>query len=91
MFLSQVLSADHSCRETAARLNALRAGRGESPGSSGTGRYCTLRDQLGEAGCQRLVETTARSIDEQTPTEWHWQGHRVRVVDGTTVTMPDTP
>lgn len=91
MFLSQVFSADHSCRETVARLNAWRTCRNKPRGSSGTGRYCTMRDRLSEAGCQRLVETTARQIDEAAPNDWRWLGHRVRVVDGATVTMPDTP
>ena len=91
MFLNQVLSADHSCRETVARLNAWRISRGKSPVSADTGRYCTVRDKLDGAGCQRLVERTARQIDAQAPESWRWQGRQVFVVDGTTVTMPDTP
>ena len=27
----------------------------------------------------------------QSPTDWHWRGRPVRLVDGTTVPMPDTP
>jgi hypothetical protein len=27
----------------------------------------------------------------QAPSAWHWHGHPVRLVDGTTVAMPDTP
>ena len=30
-------------------------------------------------------------IDQQLPNEWRWCGRRVRLVDGTTLTMPDTP
>ena len=90
MFLSQVLSDDHSCRETVARLNAWRVGCDKPPVSPDTARYCTVRNELSEIGCQRLVESTARQIDEQTPSKWRWLGHRVCVVDGTTVTMPDT-
>ena len=30
-------------------------------------------------------------IDRQVPDEWRWQGRCVRIIDGTTVTMPDTP
>ena len=91
MFLSQILSSDHSCRETVARLNAWRVRRGKSPCSAATGRYCIARDQLNEAGCQRLVKNSARQIEDLAPEEWKWEGHRVRTVDGTTVTMPDTP
>jgi hypothetical protein len=90
MFLSQVFSADHSCRETVARLNAWRLGRNKTRVSAGTARYCTTRDQLDEKGCHRLVETVGQEIDDASPHQWRWLGHRVRVVDGTTVTMPDT-
>jgi hypothetical protein len=50
-----------------------------------------MRDCLSEAGCQRLVETVARQFDDAAPKDWLWRGHRVRVVDGTTLTMPDSP
>jgi len=29
-------------------------------------------------------------VDEQTPDQWRWKERNVRLVDGTTVTMPDT-
>jgi len=29
-------------------------------------------------------------IEAQSPKRWHWRGRRVLLVDGTTVTMPDT-
>jgi hypothetical protein len=30
-------------------------------------------------------------LEDRAPAGWHWNGRRVRVVDGTTITMPDTP
>lgn len=38
-----------------------------------------------------LARYLAELIDKHTPNPWRWQGRRVRVVDGTTVTLPDTP
>ncbi len=55
VFLSQCLSADHSCREAVARLGAWRIGRGQKPCSPDTGAYCTARDKLPEAACHQLV------------------------------------
>src|SRR5688572_4903578 len=52
VFLSQCLSADHSCREAVARLAAWRTAQGLSPCSSDTGAYCTAREALPEAACQ---------------------------------------
>ena len=46
IFLSQCLSADHSCRDAVARLNAWRVASGLKPGSADTGAYCTARGDL---------------------------------------------
>lgn len=91
VFLSQCLSPDHSCREAVARLIAWRLGQGLKPCSPETGAYCTARDDLSEAACAQLVCLTGRQVDEAAPATWRWRGRRVLVVDGSTITMPDTP
>jgi hypothetical protein len=90
VFLSQCLSPDHSCREAVARLAAWRVAQGQKPCSPDTGAYCTARDALPEDACHELVRRTARELEAQAPAEWLWHGRRVRVADGSTVTMPDT-
>lgn len=91
VFLSQCLSADHSCREAVARLIGWRLTRGQRPCSADTGAYCTAREGLPEEACRRLMRATGRDVDEEAPREWRWLGHRVLDVDGSTLTMPDTP
>jgi putative transposase len=91
VFLSQCLSADHSCRDTVARLSAWRIAAGKNACSPDTGAYCTARDKLPEAACHRLVCETGRECERQAAESWLWHGRPVRPVDGTTVTMPDTP
>lgn len=91
VFLSQCLSPDHSCRDAVARLAAWRVAQGRAPCSPDTSAYCTARDALPEAACHALVRRTGRELETQTPKEWLWYGRRVRVVDGSTLTMPDTP
>lgn len=90
VFLSQCLSADHSCRDAVARLAAWRATQGFRPCSADTGAYCTARDALPEAVCGELVRRSGRELEAQVPPAWLWLGRRVRVVDGSTITMPDT-
>jgi hypothetical protein len=90
VFLSQCLSPDHSCRDAVARLAAWRVARGQRACSSETGAYCTARDALPETVGHQLVCQTGRVLEAQAPPEWLWHGRRVRVVDGTTITMPDT-
>ena len=91
VFLSQCLSMDHSCREAVARLNAWRVASGRKPCSPDTGGYCTARDFLRESTCLTLVRETGADLEQEAPADWFWHGRRVLVVDGSTVTMPDTP
>lgn len=91
VFLSQCLSADHSCREAVAGLIAWRLGQGLAPCSAETGAYCMARDAVPEEACVRLLRETGRHVDDQAPESWRWHGHRVLDVDGSTVTMNDTP
>jgi putative transposase len=91
VFLSQCLSPDHSCREAVTRLSAWHVVQGRRPCSSDTGAYCTARDTLPETACHELVRRTGRQVDAQSPPEWLWHARRVRVADGSTITMPDTP
>jgi len=91
VFLSQCLSPDHSCREAVTRLAAWRTLQGLAPCSTETGAYCTARNALPEAACRELVRRTGREVETEAPAEWLWRGRRVCVVDGSTITMPDTP
>ena len=91
VFLTQCLSADHSCREAVAGLIAWRLARGQKACSAKTGAYCTARDSVPEEGCWQLMRETGRRVDREAPPEWRWLGHRVLDVDGSTFTMPDTP
>jgi hypothetical protein len=39
----------------------------------------------------RLTRATGRQAQDRAPTPWRWNGHTLKVVDGTTLSMPDTP
>jgi hypothetical protein len=39
----------------------------------------------------RLTRSTGRQLQDQAPPAWQWNGRPVKVVDGTTVSLPDTP
>jgi hypothetical protein len=90
-FLSQVMCPDGSCRATVARVLAWLVCRGERPCRPQTGPYCKARLRLPESLLRRLVRETGRAVDDGAAAEWLWKGRRVKVVDGTTVSMPDTP
>jgi hypothetical protein len=91
VFLGQVLSADHSCRAAVARLISHRLARGQRPCSAQTGAYCQARRRLPEEFFADVACSVGRALDEKVERRWLWQGRRVYLFDGTTVTMPDTP
>jgi hypothetical protein len=91
VFLSQVLSADHSCRAAVARLIAHRLSEGEPVCSANTGAYCQARKRLPEKFFSAVARLVGCSLDTKADPRWLWKGRRIYMFDGTTVTMPDTP
>jgi len=91
VFLSQVISADQSCRAAVARLIAHRVAGGEAPCSAETGAYCQARQRMPEGVFAQCVRQTAGQLDRQAAEEWRWKGRHVKIADGTTCSMPDTP
>ncbi|MEZ6103813.1 MAG: IS4 family transposase [Pirellulaceae bacterium] len=91
IFLSQVMSTDHSCRAAVARWIAHRAARGLGTCSSDTGAYCQARKRLPEEFFSTTARQVGRSLDDQVDRKWLWKGRAVYMFDGTTVSMPDTP
>jgi hypothetical protein len=89
-FLAQVLCPDHSCRAAVARLSARLVARGEAPCSPDTGPYCKARQRLPVGVLSSLVRRTGQVAEGRAPADWGWKGRRVLLVDGTTVSMPDT-
>jgi hypothetical protein len=90
-FLAQVLHPDRSCRAAVARLLAGLIGTGRRPCRPATGAYCKARARLGEAVPRRLARETGWELHRRAAPGWLWRGRRVKVVDGTTLSMPDTP
>lgn len=90
MFLSQALSADRSCQRVVNDASVKRLIGGLSVCSTYTGGYCRARARLPLSMLSGLTRHTGQAMTAQAPSAWHWHGHPVRLVDGTTVAMPDT-
>jgi hypothetical protein len=91
VFLSQILDPDHSCRQAVARFLAWLVGQGQPACSEQTGAYCKARQRLPETALSQLTRQTGADLDEHTPRPWRWHGRKVRLADGSTLSMPDTP
>ena len=90
MFLSQALSDDRSCQRAVNEAAVKRLVGGLPRLSTHTGAYCRARMRLPLAMPATLVRHTGRVMSAQAPRPWRWHGHPVRLVDGTTLSMPDT-
>jgi hypothetical protein len=63
---------------------------GKDPPSDDTGAYCRARAKLSETVIRRLTCEAADGCERAVPRRWLWHGRHVKLVDGTTVSMPDT-
>ena len=91
IFLSQVLSDDQSCDDAIDRFQKYRYDQKLPRVSTSTASYCEARDRLPEEVVWELVRKTGKDIHDRAKTMWHFHGRPVKVIDGTTVVMPDTP
>jgi hypothetical protein len=91
LFLSQVLSDGHSCDEAVDRLQKVRYDQGLPAVSPETTSYCEARQRLPEALAWELARRTGRAIHERAEGPWLFHGRAVKIPDGSTVIMPDTP
>jgi hypothetical protein len=89
-FLSQVMDADPSQQMAVSRVVAEAIVQGKEPPSSNTAGYSKARSRLPEDVVSSLVIETAEQLVANTPSEWLWNGRRIKLVDGSTLSMPDT-
>lgn len=91
MFMAQVLSADRSCQNAVNQAAVMRASHGLVPLSPHTGGYCRARQRLPVELPRELSRHSAKLLEQHLPESCAWKGRGVKMVDGTTVSMPDTP
>ena len=91
--LSQAIHKEElrSCVAAVSRVVTLLVALGRRPCSDNTGTYCKARAKLSESVIRRLVYQVADGCERAVPDGWLWvERRRVKLLDGTTLTMPDT-
>lgn len=91
MFISQALNEDGSCQRVVNAWAAQRAAEGLSESGVGTGAYCKARQRLPLEMVSALTREAGRQLSARAPAPWRWHRRTVKLLDGTTVIMPDTP
>ena len=91
-FLLQVLGGAKTLRAAVAALLTQLAARGETdlPSADPTA-YCQGRKRLPAAALMGIMNHVVDKVRNVVGTEGQWLGHDIRLVDGSSVSMPDTP
>jgi len=87
-FLYQVLNPGCACREVVRQIQALFALHQEGAVDEATGAYCQARGRMPWDILPRLRCAAAAGANHAGQL---WRGLCVKVVDGTTTSLPDTP
>lgn len=90
IFNRQVMSLDRSCRGALIESLPEYLIKTGSSFSTNTGGYCKARQRLPEKFISNLAQRSGEYLDMMSG-EFKWKGRDVKIVDGTTVSMPDTP
>ena len=89
-FLSQVLDDDQSQQAAVTRVIAFFVSQGLEPPSANTSAYSQARSRLPEEVISDLTRNAGSQIEKNTPTDWLWKGKPIKIMDGSTNSMPDT-
>lgn len=90
-FLAQVLSPDTACREIVRKVQAWWSLARIVDLAPATSAYCQARLRLGLHVLRRIHEHLAERLERNLPQHALWLGRVVKIVDGTNLSMPDTP
>ncbi len=90
-FCWQIAQAGASCREAIRQAQALCLAKGQAVPPDEPSPYCQARGALPLERLDEIHRGVVREADRALGQGDLWQGRRVLVVDGTTVTAPDTP
>lgn len=90
LFMAQSLNPDGACQQIVNQHAVDRAASGLKPCSTHTGAYCKARQRLPLDMLSALTRETGRQIAQRAEANWQWLGRTVKLIDGTTVTLPDT-
>jgi Transposase DDE domain len=93
-FLSQVLAPGSSCRHAVRQIQAHYQSRSHPPElDSQTSAYCQARARLPLEDLHKINRHLAQTLEQARSAALDllaW-GHPLRLIDGTALTMPDTP
>jgi hypothetical protein len=89
-FLSQILNPGAVCREAVRQVLALFCLQSMDPTDEQTSAYCQARLRLPWDRLQQILGQISQHARQRCPKTSLWFGREVKVVDGSSVSLPDT-
>ncbi len=89
-FLWQMLKPRTACREVVRQVQAQTRLLGWGQVNPGASAYIQARQRLPQSCLERVLAATARAAEQRAGSAPHLQGRPVKVVDGSSVQLPDT-
>lgn len=90
-FLFQVLSPACACREVVRKLQAWWTGSERKKMAAGTAAYCQARGRMKLTALEKIFGALAATLERRILDGERWLGRRrVKILDGTGLSMPDT-
>jgi hypothetical protein len=86
----QCLSLSKDCAAVVICVAALRIAFYLDPCSAATGAYCIARSRIPIPFLTDLAYLLGERLEDRAPAAWRWHGRRTLLVDGTTLSGPDT-
>jgi len=92
-FIGQVLQdgKQSSCQAAITRAIKYLVEQGRRPPGGDSGEYCRARHKLDASALKHVAVEIAANMSTRNPVHWLWHKKRVKLVDGFTFTLPDTP
>lgn len=91
LFVEQVMNADVACQDVVGRYLSQRVALEMAPSGLGTGSYCKARQRLPLALIEACTREVAAVAAMALPAGARWRGREIKLIDGTSISMPDTP
>lgn len=90
-WLAQILEANASCARALGLIQAWSRSLGLPVPTGDTSAYCSARLRLDETFLKAVFAKVTASLNQAVRTADLWHGHVIKAIDGSRVTLMDTP
>jgi hypothetical protein len=88
--LSQAIGADQSMQAAVSQISAHMISNGYDAPSANTSAYSQAVSRLPGDILKDLAKESAQALEDAALLDWNFRGRSVKIIDGTTISMPDT-